>query len=155
MSEFEVAELITLLMAEAGRTTMDFITVLFAYFVLTHFVGAKLERAYIVILTIVYSLFCILPILGAYQAGTMLFKVVQSNPEAGKYLGIEVAFNPGIAPVVVLGLAWFLSLTYMFQVRKKAKRENVGEVSLRLFSWEPTVRPDERSCSSLWRLGIQ
>jgi len=69
MTEYELADVVTSLIAEGGRSTMDFVTVLFGYLVFVHFVGAKLERAYIVIVTLIYSLFVIWPILGAFQAG--------------------------------------------------------------------------------------
>ncbi len=118
MTEYELADLFTSLSAEAGRSTMDFITVLFAYLVLAHFVGATLDRAYIAIVTVIYSMFAIWPILGTYQAGSMMYAVTQAHPQLSQSLGVSVDFIPGFVPFVVLGSAWVLSLTYMYRVRK-------------------------------------
>lgn len=118
MTEYELADLFTSLSAEAGRSTMDFVTVLFAYLVVAHFVGATLDRVYVAIVTMVYSMFAIWPILGTYQAGSMMYTITQAHPELSQSLSLSVDFNPGFVPFVVLGTAWVLSLAYMYRVRK-------------------------------------
>ena len=120
MTEYELADLFTSLSAEAGRSTMDFVTVLFAYLVVAHFVGTTLDRWNIGILTGLYSIFAIWPILGTYQAGTMMYTVTNAHPEVSQAIGVSVDFNPGIVPFVVLGAAWILSLAYMYRLRKSA-----------------------------------
>ncbi len=120
MTEYELADLFTSLSAEAGRSTMDFVTVLFAYLVVAHFVGATLDRLYVVIVTVIYSMFAIWPILGTYQAGSMMYTVTHAHPELSQSLGLSVDFNPGLVPFVVLGSAWVLSLAYMYRVRRTA-----------------------------------
>lgn len=117
MTEYELADLFTSLSAEAGRSTMDFVTVLFAYLVVAHFVGATLDRWYVAILTALYSIFAIWPILGTYQAGTMMYTITNAHPGISKSIGVSVDFNPGWVPFVVLGSAWVLSLFYMYRVR--------------------------------------
>ncbi|NKC01221.1 MAG: hypothetical protein GKR90_22370 [Pseudomonadales bacterium] len=118
MTEYELADLFISLSAEAGRSTMDFVTVLFAYLVLAHFVGATLDRIYIVIVTLIYTMFAIWPILGTYQAGSMMFEITQAHPQISHSLGLAVDFNPGYVPFVVLGSAWALSLAYMYRIRR-------------------------------------
>ncbi len=120
MTEYELADLFTSLSAEAGRSTMDFVTVLFAYLVVAHLVGATLDRAYVAIVTVIYSIFAIWPILGTYQAGSMMYNITQAHQELSQTLGLSVDFNPGYVPFVVLGSAWILSLAYMYRVRKNA-----------------------------------
>ena len=118
MTEYELADLFTSLSAEAGRSTMDFVTVLFAYLVVAHFVGASLM--YVAIVNVIFSIFAIWPILGTYQAGSMMYTVTHAHPELSQSLGLSVDFNPGHVPFVVLGSAWILSLAYMYRVRRNA-----------------------------------
>ena len=120
MTEYELADLFTSLSAEAGRSTMDFVTVLFAYLVVAHFVGASLDRIYVAIVNVIFSVFAIWPILGTYQAGSMMYAVTHAHPELSQSLGLSVDFNPGYVPFVVLGSAWILSLAYMYRVRRNA-----------------------------------
>ena len=119
MTEYELADLFTSLSAEAGRSTMDFVTALFAYLVVAHLVGATLERIYVIILTTIYTMFVVWPILGTYQAGTVMYHVTNAHPEQSAALGISVDFNPGFVPFFVLGAAWLLSLIYMARVRSE------------------------------------
>jgi hypothetical protein len=120
MTEYELADLVTSLSAEAGRSTMDFVTVLFGYLVCAHFIGATLDRTYVLIVSVIYSMFAIWPILGTFQAGNMMHSVTHANSEVSQTLGLAVTeFDPSLVPFVVLGSAWVLSLAYMYRVRKQ------------------------------------
>ena len=46
MPTYELIDLLNSLQAEAGRATMDFVTVLFGYLVCAHFIGATLSRSH-------------------------------------------------------------------------------------------------------------
>ena len=121
MTEYELADLVISLSAEAGRSTMDFVTVLFGYLVSAHFIGAGLSRVYAVALSAIYTCFAVFPIIGVSRAGRVMYAVVHSNPEMSESLGM---FTSGPAldfiPFVLLGSAWALSLGYMYRVRKIA-----------------------------------
>jgi hypothetical protein len=121
MTEYELADLVNSLGAEAGRSTMDFVTVLFGYVVSAHFIGAGLSRAYAVALSAIYTCFAVFPIIGVSQAGSVMYAVVHSNPEMSESLGMFTS-GPDVrfVPLVLLGSAWALSLAYMYRVRKIA-----------------------------------
>ena len=125
MSEYELIDAIASLQGEGGRAFMDFITVLFAYVVVAHFVGAGLSRVTVSLLTIIYS---------AFRGGrcgrgfTMRSRILQgvqakySSELASLGFPRQVQTTDPYLPRVLIGLAWALSLAYMYQVRKKARK---------------------------------
>jgi hypothetical protein len=124
MSEYELIDAIASLQGEGGRAFMDFITVLFAYVVVAHFVGAGLSRVTVSLLTIIYSAFAVADAAGVHNALSLLQGVQAKYSSELASLGFprQVQTTDPYLPRVLIGLAWALSLAYMYQVRKKARK---------------------------------
>jgi len=124
MPTSELLNLLNSLQAEAGRSTMDFVTVLFGYLVCAHFIGAGLSRAYVLLLTALYTLFCTFPLAGTTVAMTTI-AALNANHQAGlSALGLaDLHAEAGVAyvPAATYALAWLMSLGYMYRVRKAAR----------------------------------
>ena len=116
MSEYELLDLLTSLQAEGGRAFMDFVTVLFGYLVVAHFIGPNLTRSFVIGLSAAYSLFAIFPALGVLKV------IFQSQRLLQVYGEMEVApwiGSSGISflPSITILIGWLISLGYMYRVR--------------------------------------
>jgi hypothetical protein len=126
MSEYELVDAIASLQGEGGRAFMDFITVLFAYVVVAHFVGASLGRVTVSLLTIIYSAFAVADAAGVHNALSLLqgVQVKYSSELASLGFPTQAQITDPYLPRMLIGLAWALSLAYMYQVRKKARKSS-------------------------------
>ena len=123
MPTSELLDLLNSYQAEAGRATMDFVTVLFGYLVCAHFIGAGLSRFYVLILTALYTTFCTFPLAGTTVAMQTIAALRVSHQTELSVLGLaDLHAGPGFVfvPALTYGLAWLMSVGYMYRVRKAA-----------------------------------
>ena len=124
MPTSELLDLLNSLQAEAGRSTMDFVTVLFGYLVCAHFIGAGLSRTYVLLLTALYTVFCMFPLMGTTIAMATISALNVSHQTELSALGLadlRGGATVPFLPVATYALAWLMSLGYMYRVRKAAR----------------------------------
>jgi hypothetical protein len=130
MSALEIIELQAILRAEVGRATMDFVTVMFGYLVCAHFIGASLSRTKVLVLSLVYSIFCFYPILGTTTSNIHLFTIISEHRlDLMPYQEVAKDFDGSWFVNVyffTMISAWLISLGYMYQVRQPP-REAVSD----------------------------
>jgi len=105
-----------------GGHVNNFVTVLFAYLVMTYFVGEKLNSFQLWGLSIIYSIYEYLPASAAFQEiqmlGALMTQFHEIHPaEASIYIP-RGQTNPIPFAVIAL-LSWLLSVGFMFQLRRK------------------------------------
>ena len=122
MSEYELLDLMTSLQAEGGRAFMDFVTVLFGYLVVAHFIGPNLTRSFVLGLSAAYSLFAIFP------AWAVMNVILQSQRLLQVYGEMEVApwmgssgLGLSFLPPIAILIGWLISLGYMYRVRRATR----------------------------------
>ena len=103
-----------------------FLSVLFGYIVTAYLVAAKLSRSQIVVITLLYSVFCLGLMVAMYgiqiRLGQFASEILEINPER------DVPTNrPGEATIPLAFSATFFGayiagLVFMFQSRRRAKR---------------------------------
>jgi len=99
-------EAITALSNSSGEHFMHFVTVFFGYMVAVHFIGSGIPGRFAVALSVIYSLFCILPAFATFQANTFALQIGAPMPPYLRFV-----------PVAVIFAAWTVSIWYMFHVR--------------------------------------
>ena len=119
MTEYEIIDALISIRADVAQHSMNFITVLFAYIVAAYFVGSKLSRFQVSMITILYVLWTPAPILAAYDGAVAMRDLYFNHREV---LSIEMGASPltAIVPEAVsaaMSLAWLVSIAFMFQVR--------------------------------------
>ncbi len=119
MTEHEIVQNLLYMREITNSDTLDFITVLFAYAVLAHFVGASLSRIVAVTASALYSIYTLATLMslaGLLRSQKMLGQRLHDlYPAASEYLpAYENVFLGGIILVVFpLGMGWLFSLYYM------------------------------------------
>ena len=113
MSEYELIDLMVSAQAEAGRASMDFVTLLSAYLLCAHFVGASLTRGFAIGVTLLYSLFAIWPIIGVTSAVEIVYGLSVRNE--AQVVGTILPEFAVLVPGITLGICWALSLVYMYR----------------------------------------
>ncbi len=118
MSPAEFIELISATRDGIGGHINNFITVLFAYLVMTYFVADKLSKFQMWGLTLIYSAYEFLPARAALQEIQMLSALLsqfheQHPAEAGLYIPFGQT-NP-IPFMVIAATSWGLSVAFMVQ----------------------------------------
>ena len=117
MSEFELIESITNASTVAGASAMNVVAVLFAYVLAAHFVGKQLPRSIAVFMSLLYSLFLIVPTSVMISAGVRVARLIaryrDEFPDVDLYpitpsVGMVLAMA-----VVPLVLGWVGSLYFM------------------------------------------
>jgi hypothetical protein len=113
MSEHELIDLLVSAQAEAGRAPVDFVTLLSAYFLCAHFVGASRTRGFAIGVALLYSLFAIWPIIGLTSAVEIVYGLSVRN--GAQVVGTIVPEVAVFVPGITLGICWALSLVYMYR----------------------------------------
>jgi hypothetical protein len=117
MSEAEFIEVMIATQAEAGRSFMDFVTVLFGYLVGVHFLGNRIPLALAIFVSVIYSCFMIFPAFGVTNMMVTATNVANAYPELARLLG-GGGVSAGYFPVVVITSGWAISIWYMVHVRR-------------------------------------
>jgi hypothetical protein len=127
MTEYELIEAYQGAEASWQASASIFISIVFAYLAAAYFVGAKLTRSQVVIVTGLYTVFCLLML---SMLGSILSRLTQFGTEI-----LEFSPERSVAggPTRIGGLAlWgsvFVSayvagLVFMFQIRRSARRQS-------------------------------
>lgn len=124
MTEYEIIDTIVSIRADIAGHSMNFVSVLFAYIVAAYLVGSKLSPIQVSMITILYVLWTPAPILAAYDGAVALQDLYFDHREV---LSIEMGASPlmAIVPIAVsagMGLAWLVSIVFMFQVRASSAK---------------------------------
>lgn len=119
MTEYEIIDAIVTLRSEVAQHSMNFVSVMFGYIIAAYFVGAKLSKFQVSVITVLYLLWSPGPMMAGYDAAITLRDIYVQNQdsieiELGAFLSI--IDYPAIA-VVVAGFSWVMSIVFMFQVR--------------------------------------
>ncbi len=132
MTEFEFIQVGEIALNGFASSAMNIVTVIFAYVVAAHFVGKSLSRSAAISISIVYSLWLIVPFggvygnldLGAKNAIEFLSVFPDSyavNPLGPSAIIFAIAFIP-------LFLGWIGSLIYMHRIiRKNIKNDSSND----------------------------
>ena len=123
MTEFEFIQVGEIAINGFGSSAMNIVTVIFAYVIAAHFVGKSLSRSAAISISIVYSLWLLLPIGGVYGNLDLLaknaieFQSVFPDSYAVTPVGsIGIVYAMAITP---LFLGWIGSLIYMHRIIRK------------------------------------
>ncbi len=119
MTEYEIIDAIVTLRSEVALHSMNFVSVMFGYIVAAYFVGAKLSKFQVSVITLLYVIWSPLPMMGGYDAAITLRdlytrKQTLSDIELGAFFSL--IDYPALA-VIVGGFSWLMSIVFMFQVR--------------------------------------
>ena len=120
MIEAEFIELIFMAATIQEQYALDFLSMVFAYVVAGHFVGASLTRVQFVVLTAIYSGFTIAigfgALLGVRQLGSLSSRFLEEHPAGATTIVPSDA--PSFVPPILLSSAWLISVWYVASVRR-------------------------------------
>ena len=111
LTYYELSELILLTYSTMIEQLTVFLTVLFAFFVISYLVAKKLSVFQLTAVTLVYSAFCIVAIAGFWNLSTRLWNLVYFRDGE-----VPMALA---ASVWVCVIGWILSLVFMVHARLK------------------------------------
>ena len=130
MSPAEYIGLITSI--QVDRHVMNFVAVLFAYLVTAYFAGSRLSPFQVTAVTLLYTIFSIFPVLSVVfsmnQMGRLIEQFRLEYPSLGSIYYPQTSILDYWMPILVLilMLAWALSIWFMVRVRrsKEAHEKN-------------------------------
>ncbi len=108
MSSYELIDLIFSGSSAAAENVAIYISILLAFFLTAYYFGNKLGKVELVLISVVYSVFCFVFIFGTYQLYTQLSVIAQFVS------GVDFSIGVYVTLFTMLG-SWFLSLLFMFQ----------------------------------------
>ncbi len=120
MSEYEFIILISLLRQEAAGFQWQFFSIWSAYMLVVYFVGRKFPNVYVYILTLLYTVFVIVPTMGFLLAMENQYSLIELYLAAYPDSAI-VNTEPLNTPLLILlvnSLGWAISIVFMFHIRK-------------------------------------
>jgi hypothetical protein len=110
MDKYQALETLYVMRGVAAQDAMNFFTLLSAYLIVAYIAGSKLTAFQVWAISILYSVFSLGPIAGFY-VGVLDMKLIEyGNPV------LQTEF-PMLVPVI-MGLAWAISIYFMYNVRK-------------------------------------
>jgi len=122
MNPSDYIELILTARQSGAASGMNFVALVFSFFIMAYFVGAHLSTLQVWLITIVYTIFLVFPINGAVQdfitTNALASDFYNQFPlEAEKF----VARTPTIWPVflVIAFASWLLSIGFLIITRRK------------------------------------
>jgi hypothetical protein len=122
MTEYELTAILHAVLGNVIAVQGLFFSAITAYLIVAYLVGAKLSRAQVSIVTVVFSLFCFL----------LLGSITRLSGEIGSYRqqiqsidsGLNEFASPGpgaFAVLAIFALAYLMSLIFMAQIRRRAR----------------------------------
>jgi len=125
MTEYEVIDAMVSLRSETAQHSMNLVYVIFSYIVVAYLVGRKLSRLQVAIITIIYAIWSIGPIMAAYDSATAVQQMYFNNQQI---LSIEIGASPlsSYVPIIVgagMSFAWIMSILFMLQERTSKRGE--------------------------------
>ena len=124
MTEYEYLDFQASMGSLATENAMSFITVFFAYIVCAYLVGKKITTIQSIGLTLAYSPFSLLTILGLFDNLSDFYEVAKRYP--------QYANDPGDVRVYIYGgplalfSAWLMSIVYMIS-QNRNRNEDVPD----------------------------
>jgi len=131
MTAAEFTELIFMASALVGQFAIDFVSIVFAYVVAGHFVGANLSRFQFVVLTLLYSAFAagiaVAAMTSIDQMGFLGEQFLQQHPLAVSPMTTSgsVARTQAVPPVLFF-CAWAISVWYVASSRRAAAQQDAS-----------------------------
>jgi hypothetical protein len=110
-SEFELAELILMTISTGIEQLNQFLTVLFAYFLVAYLVGKKLSSFQLFAITFVYSVFSFIAVFAFAGLQLSLLQMLEFRD--------GVSLLPWFAPPLTCFAAWMLSIIFMIHSRRR------------------------------------
>jgi hypothetical protein len=120
MSEYELISLISLLRQEAAGFQWQFISIWSAYMLVVYFIGRNFPNVYIYILTLLYTVFVLVPTMGFLLAMENQYSLIELYLQSYPNSAI-VSAEPINTPLIILfvnSLGWAISIVFMFHIRK-------------------------------------
>jgi len=121
MTEFEFIQVGEIAINGLGSAAMNIVTVIFAYVIAAHFVGKSLSRSAAISISIVYSLWLLLPFGGVYGNVDLLAKnaIEFQSVFPDSYAVTPVGSIVYVMAIIPLFLGWIGSLFYMHRIIRK------------------------------------
>ncbi len=118
MNEYEALEALYTVRATTSSDAMSFVTMLFAYLAAAYVVGPNLSRFQVWTITILYTMFITMPINGVLAGLHDIGQMTQPFRDAPPARSDWVRYGY----VAVLWLGWLVSLIFMYQTRRAARK---------------------------------
>jgi len=117
---------------QVDRHVMNFVAVLFAYLVTAYFVGSQLSTFQVRAVTLLYTIFSVFPVLTVVFSMNQMRRLIEQfrleHPSLGSTYYPQTSILDYWTPILVLilTLAWALSIWFMVRVRtsKVAQEKN-------------------------------
>ena len=114
MEHYQALETIYVIRGVLAQDAMNYFTIFSAYLIITYLVGDKLTNFQAYAVSLLYSVFCLGPIVGFYLAVIDL-NTIDHGARAPQ---VEI---PYLVPSIML-LSWLVSIIFMVNVRKRSKK---------------------------------
>lgn len=112
MSSYEITDLYYTIRDSAVFVVSTFMTVLFAYLAVAHFVARKLETFEVTAISLIYSIFSLFLFSGV--VGSMIsLSNIQEFLSGTKFLIVDIGFP------IFLFVCWLASLFYMYREHRR------------------------------------
>lgn len=124
MEQSDYVELIIMAGDSLGSHVMNYIYILFAYLVMAYFVGDRLTRLQVWIVSILYTAVLVLPANAAFQRlSTMNALTADFFKDFPDQAGGLINQTPTLPIVssIFLASSWIVSIVFMISVRRKEK----------------------------------
>ncbi len=123
MTEFEFIQVGEIALNGFASSAMNIVTVIFAYVVAAHFVGKSLSRSAAISVSIVYSLWLIVPFGGVYGnldlGAKNAIEFLRVYPDSYAVNPLESSAIIFAFAIIPLFLGWIGSLIYMHRIIRK------------------------------------
>ena len=123
MSEAEFIELIEMGFNDAAFHAMNYVSILFAFLIMAYLVGRRLSKFQVWSVSILYSIFIILPAFGTIRTFALATKLIGSfhveypEPASNYFPFYSVADLFTLLISIVLAAAWVLSIIFLLNSR--------------------------------------
>ena len=127
MTEYELIDAYQSAEASWQGAVSIFVTIVFAYLATSYFVGAKLTRSQVIIVTALYTMFSLLSL---SMLSSILIRMTQFGTEILEFSpGRSVAGNASVRTGLIMwGSVFFgayaIGLVFMFHIRRNARKRN-------------------------------
>lgn len=117
MTEYEIIDLINSSQQTTIAASMAFVTLCSAYVVAVHLVARKLPIFFLILLTVGYSLWVIMPMVGMYTTTNRIVELVAQLAALQENVPY-VEPDPIFFNTAILAFFWASSVMYMIYVRR-------------------------------------
>ena len=114
LSAFEILELTYLVRSDIYFNLSIFMTALFGYIATAHFAAGRLSKFQLLAISSIYSSLLLIEIIAMSSAVRALGSLISAQ-------GSEPLAIYQYGPVVILAIAWIISIIYMVEARKNSE----------------------------------